>query len=140
MTRSTSTVSRLSDPDDRRRPKRPAWRQRLVDAERGMTLGVRGDSTFFVYFFTTSVTIAGGFVLGLSLIEWVLVVLAITLVLSAEMFKQVLNAVWRNVGHHFQHEAHQALRIATAAVFVTIGGTLLALALIFGNAIRRILA
>ncbi|MEX0718185.1 MAG: diacylglycerol kinase [Planctomycetaceae bacterium] len=125
---------------DRARPKRSAWRQRLVDAERGMTLGVRGDSTFFVHFFAASVVIAGGFVLALSLIEWVLVVLALTLVLAAEMFKQVLNAVWRSVGHHFQRETHQALRIATAAVFVTIGGTSLVVALIFANAIRRMLA
>ncbi|MEX0704310.1 MAG: diacylglycerol kinase family protein [Planctomycetales bacterium] len=121
----------------RDRRKRPAWRQRLVDAERGMTLGLRSDSTFFVHFFAIAVVVAGGTVLGLSLVEWVLIVLAITLVLAAEMFKQVLNAVLRSVGHHFAREAAQSLRIATAAVFVTIGGALLAVTLVFANAVRR---
>lgn len=130
----------LSDVPLRPRRKRPAWRQRLVDAERGFTLSLRGDSAFFVYFFASSVILAGGFALGFELLEWVLVVLSFTMVLAAEMFKQVLNALWRSIGHHFQREAETALRIATAAVFLTIGGATLAVALVFANALRRMLA
>ena len=68
------------------RPPRPAWRRWLIDVERGLMHGVRGDSVFFVYFFLTSATIAASVVLGISLLQWTVVILALTVVLSAEMF------------------------------------------------------
>ena len=38
--------------------RRPAWRQRLVQAERGLVKGVRSDSAFFVHFFGGSIALA----------------------------------------------------------------------------------
>ena len=44
-----------TEPDPRfRRHRRAAWRQRLVEAERGITHGFRGDSTLFGYLFVWS--------------------------------------------------------------------------------------
>ena len=75
-------------------PERPAWRRWLIDVERGLMSGVRGDSIFFVYFFLTSATIAASLVLGISLLEWTVVILALTVVLSAEMFNQSVKALF----------------------------------------------
>ena len=44
----------VAEPVPLPRSSRPAWRQRLVDAERGVMQGIRGDSAFFVYFFLSS--------------------------------------------------------------------------------------
>ena len=120
--------------------KRSAWRQRLVDAERGLTAGVRGDSTFFVHFFIGSVVVVTGVVLGLEILQWGLLILALTMVLSAEMFHQVLKAMVKNFGHHFSDDVNRAMGIASAAVFVTILGAVLSVGLLFGERISQLLA
>ena len=111
--------------------RRSPWRQRLVEAERGITQGFRGDSTFFVHFFAVSMILAGALVLGLSLIHWTMLVLALTLVLSAEMFHQALKFLLQSVGPHFEKSAETALRIGTAAVFLAMLGAVIVIGLIF---------
>lgn len=119
-------------------PHRAPWRQRLIDVERGLTSGLRGDGAFFVHFFSMSIVVASGFVLGISLLEWTAVILSLTLILSAEMFRQVLMALLEKVGHYFDDSARTALRIASAAVFVTIIGATLTIGLIFTRAVLAI--
>ncbi|MFM8582773.1 MAG: diacylglycerol kinase, partial [Planctomycetaceae bacterium] len=70
--------------------RRPAWRQRLIQAERGLAWGLRADSVFFVHFFGIALVISAGLAFGLALWQWVAIVLALTVVLSAEMFQQAL--------------------------------------------------
>lgn len=125
-------AQRIDLPGARPQKRRSAWRQRLVEAERGMSQGVRRDSTFFVHFFGGSFVIAAGWVLGIGLAGWTVIILAVTLVLSAEMFNQVLKAIWRTVGHHLDEEGEKAVRMGTAAVFVALAGAILAIGLIFG--------
>lgn len=115
-----------------RHPRSP-WRQRLVDVERGVTLGVRRDSTFFVHFFSGSIVIAAALVLGLPLLHWILLVMALTIVLTAEMFQQVLKTILESLGHHFPESARRAERIGTAGVFVAILGTVVTIGLIFAQ-------
>jgi undecaprenol kinase len=117
------------------RPERPLWRQRLVDVERGMSHGLRRDSAFFVHFFLSSVVIVGSVVLGISLVQWTIVILALTLVLSAEMFNQVLKSLISSLGRHLDDSARSALRIGTAAVFVAAAGAMIVIALTLGQAL-----
>jgi diacylglycerol kinase len=133
MTLDQSTLA-IANPTHVPRPARPAWRQRLVDAERGVMHGIRSDSAFFVYFFLSSATIAASVVLGISLIQWTVVILALTLVLSAEMFNQVLKALLTGFGRPMDDGARAALRIAVAAVFVAITGSVIVIGLILGQA------
>jgi diacylglycerol kinase len=116
------------------RPARPAWRCWLIDVERGLTHGVRGASIFFVYFFLSSATIAASVVLELSLLEWTVVILALTVVLSAEMFNQSVKSLFAALGHPADESTKAALRIGSAAVFVTIAGSILTIGLILGKA------
>jgi diacylglycerol kinase len=118
--------SQLSD--DRRRS---AWKQRMREVERGMTLGFRRDCTFFVHFFVSSVVVAAGLVMGLSLVEWGMLVLSLTIVLTAEMFQQVLKTILDGLGHHFPDSARRAERIGGAGVFVAFVGTIITLSIIF---------
>lgn len=118
--------------------KRPAWRQRLVDTERGFTAGFRSDSTFFVHFFIGTVILVTASVLGLQTLQWSMLILSLTVVLSAEMFHQVLKTILERFGHHFQSEVNRALRIACAAVFVTILGAVLTIGLLFGQRLSQL--
>ncbi len=119
-------------------PRRPQWRQRLVETERGLTLGLRADATFFVHFFLAAVLLATGFVLGLSAIEWSVLILAITAVIAAEMFHQLLKMLWKHEGHLLCRETREALRMGTAAVAVTMIGALMVTALLFGRHLQKV--
>lgn len=96
--------------------------------------GIRGDSAFFVYFFLSSVTIVASLVLGISLVQWAIVILALTLVLSAEMFNQVLKSILACIDCPIEAAARAALRIGTAAVFVAITGSVLVIGLVLVQA------
>ena len=113
--------------------RRPAWRQRLVEAERGVTYGLRGDSAFFFHFFAGSVVVATALVLGVPLRQWTAIVLALTIVLAAEMFHQVLKTLLDGVGHHLGESGQRALRISMAAVYVTTAGAVISLAIVFAQ-------
>ena len=117
--------------------RRHIWRQKLVDVERGMTQGFRADSTFFVHFFTCSMVIVAALVMGISLAEWTVLVLALSMVLSAQMFNQVLKTLWQTVGHQMPDPAQRALKIGTAAVFVALSGAVIAIGLIFGRRLHE---
>jgi diacylglycerol kinase len=99
---------------------------------------MRSDSTLFVHFFAVSIILATGLVLGISVIEWAVVILSLTLVLSAEMFQHVLKSILESVGHHFNQPARRALRIGTAAVFVSMAGSVIVIGLIFARQVRAL--
>lgn len=88
--------------------KRSPLRQQLVETERGVTLGFRADSTFFVHFFTGSIVVAVAFVLGLTMIQWTVLILSLTLVLASEMFLQVIKNITQSIGHHFEETARKS--------------------------------
>ncbi len=71
--------------------------------------GVRGDSIFFVYFFLTSATIAASVVLGIALLQWAVVILALTVVLSAEMFNQSVKSLFAALGRPTDDKVKAAL-------------------------------
>ena len=118
--------------------RRPVWRQRLVDAERGISHSLRSDSTFFVYFFVSCIVVTTGAILGISLTEWTIIVLALTVVASAEIFNLVLRDICRNLGNPLDSGPGKSMRIATAGVYVTILGACVTIALIFGQRLTAI--
>jgi len=132
----TCTTTRMPEPapPESATAPRPAWRRWLIDVERGLMHGVRGDSIFFVYFFLSSVTIAASVVLGISLLQWTIVILALTVVLSAEMFNQSVKSLFAALGRPVDESTRTALRIGSAAIFVTIAGSVITIGLTLGKA------
>lgn len=118
---------------------RPAWRQRLVDTERGFTQGMRLDSTMFVHFFIACIVLATALVLGLGALHWAVLVMALTSVIAAEMFNQILKALLREKDAPPSSPLQKALRIGTAAVFVTIIGATVSIGLIFAQRFNHLL-
>jgi diacylglycerol kinase (ATP) len=130
------------DTDRERRPelsgsRRSAWRRRLIDAERGIALGIRTDSTQFVHLFIGLTVVVAGMVLGLGLTQWAIVSLSITLVLSAEMFNQMLKLLWKDAARDLPFESRNAIRVGTGAVLLTTVGASLAVLLVFAQRIRE---
>jgi len=109
------------------------WRAKFRAAFRGAKRGVRGQSSFFVHFFTAAAVVAAGAVLGLSRLEWALLLLAITIVLVAEMFNSALE--WIALAADSKHNPHLAegLDIGSGAVLLaSIGSTIVGL-IVFGQ-------
>jgi diacylglycerol kinase (ATP) len=117
-------------------PRRCAWRQRLVDAECGLRLSLRMDGTMFVHLFVSCCVLAAGFVLGLSIQQWSVVAMAITLVITTETFHQMLRALWSGVGHHLPAAMRDVLRIGSAAVLLAAVGSGAAIILVFVERFR----
>lgn len=98
---------------------RSPWRQRLVDAETGFRLGLRTDSILFVYVLISCMVIAAGLVLGISKLEWALLILALGLTLSVELFHQLLIFIVQEFRHHLRKDLTAMMRLGTAAVVTT---------------------
>ena len=116
--------------------RRPLWRRRLVDAERGLTEGFRGDSTFFVYFFGGTVMLAAGWVLRISLVQRCFMVLSLSTVIGAELFHRALMQTLESLPDSSRPPAptvRKLRRISAAGVTMITLGTLLAIGLIIGH-------
>lgn len=125
--------------EDRPHRRRPAWRERLVTAERGLVGGVRSDSVFFVHFFGISLVIAAALVLGVGLMQWIAIAACLSLVLTAEMFNQALKSLALPDGRPCNPGAKRAIAMGTAAVMVACTGSTLVMILVFWHRLQELL-
>ena len=118
------------------RRKRPAWRQRLVQAERGFVGGVRGDSVFFVHFFGVSLVVAAALVLGVGWMQWTALAGCLTLVLATEMINQALKTLVQDPERPATAAGKRVMAIGTGAVMVATLGSCIVLAIVFAQRIH----
>ena len=123
--------------------RRPAWRERLVQAERGLVRGIRSDSAFFVHFFGIVIVVAAALVLGIGWMQWVAIAGCLTLVLTAEMFNQALKTLAQSGleetgGQELPAGTQRALAIGTAAVLVACTGSIIVLTLVFWQRVDQL--
>ena len=110
-----------------------SWITKFHDAFRGMKAGVRGQSTFCVHFFAAVAVVVAGVVLRVDLVEWCLLVLCITIVLSAEMFNSALESMAKAITDKSPPHIGNSLDIAAAAVLVASIGASIIGAIIFAH-------
>lgn len=109
------------------------WSNKFRDALRGMKRGVRGQSSFFVHFFCTAAVVAAGLIMKVQQIQWCLLVLCITLVLTAELLNTALESMAKAVERRHNVNIGDALDIGSAAVLTaSIGAAIIGL-VIFGE-------
>jgi diacylglycerol kinase len=118
----TSPSSRIRSPTPsavaaERRPARP-WRAKFRDALRGVKLGIRGHSSFFVHFFFAALVVAAALVLSCGPLAWCILLLCIGLVLMAELFNSAVETLFRGLDEKTKSRAHPALDISAGAVLV----------------------
>jgi diacylglycerol kinase len=101
----------------RLRSRRP-WRDRCRTSFRGIKLGVRGHSSFFVHFFFSALVLAAATVLHCDLVQWCLLLGCIGMVLVAELFNSALEALFRGLDDDSQDRARSCLDIAAGAVLL----------------------
>lgn len=99
-------------------PRRRPWRQKFRDALRGLKWGIRGHSSFSVHFFFAVLVTIAGIVLGCQLLEWCLLVFAIGMVLTAELFNSAIETLFRGLDPDTKERTWRALDIAAGAVLM----------------------
>ncbi|MBL8796571.1 MAG: diacylglycerol kinase [Planctomycetia bacterium] len=101
------------------RPKpRRKWREKFADAFRGVKLGVRGHSSFFVHFFCAALALTAGVVLRCDYWDWCLLVLCIGLVLTAELFNSTIETLFHGLDQFTKDRIKGCLDIAAGAVLL----------------------
>ena len=119
----------MTDPRDLTSPR--SWLRKFRDAFHGMALGVRGQQSFSVHFAAAVAVIGCGWGLRVGLLEWLVLLLCITAVLTAEMFNSALESMAKAVSLEHQPFLGEALDIGSAAVLVASLGAALVGGLLF---------
>jgi diacylglycerol kinase len=101
----------------RPRSRRP-WRDKLRTALRGVKLGVRGHSSFFVHFFFTALAFVAAIVLHCDLVQWCLLLGCVGLVLVAELFNSALVVLVRGLDEENRARVGPCVHIAAGAVLL----------------------
>ena len=100
------------------RQRQRRWPAKFQDAIRGLKLGIRGHSSFFVHFFTAVLVLAASFVFQCTLLEWCILLGCIGLVLTAELFNSAVETLFRGLDEATKDRAWPALDIAAGAVLL----------------------
>lgn len=116
--------------EDRPRPIRP-WRAKFSDALRGTRRGIRRESNFSIHLFAAALVAAAASILELGLVEWCLLLLAIALVLTAEMLNTSIELLVKSLATRRDPQIGEALDIAAGAVLVAAFGAALVGGIIF---------
>jgi diacylglycerol kinase len=102
----------------RNRPAHRHWRDKFREAFRGMKLGIRGHSSFFVHFFFAALVGTTAIVLRCEPIEWCLLLGCIGLVLTAELFNSAVETIYWGLDELTKPRVRHCLDIAAGAVLL----------------------
>lgn len=95
------------------------WTHKFACAARGITVGIRGQNSFYVHLPAALIVIAVGMWLNVSHAEWLALLLCITVVLAAELFNSSIEYLARAVTREEHPEIRDALDVASGAVLTT---------------------
>ncbi|MFH5805515.1 diacylglycerol kinase, partial [Alienimonas sp. DA493] len=117
--------------------RRATWRQRLIEAERGLVLGFRRDGVLAGHLFVLTLAVAAGVVFELNTARWCVIFLALSGAMAAELFGQVIAALAAAVVREEDKDSERtaqlagAVRLCSAAVAVAACGACAALVAVF---------
>ncbi|TWU28119.1 diacylglycerol kinase family protein [Bythopirellula polymerisocia] len=113
MMHDETEIDEAAAPDPRRSG---SWLQKFGNAFRGIKVAVRAEVSFFVHLFVTAIVLMTGLQLGISRLEWCLLVLSIAGVITAELCNTAIERLARAITQAEHQEIRDALDIASGAV------------------------
>src|SRR5438128_1506589 len=119
-------------------PRRRPWGAKFHAALRGLKLGIRGHSSFFVHFFFTALVLAAAVVLRCQWLEWCLLLGCIGFVLTAELFNSAVETLFHGLDKATRERTAACLDIAAGAVLLASGTASLIGAVVFLQALARL--
>jgi diacylglycerol kinase len=114
--------------NDEFHPPNRDWLQKFGHAFYGIWLGARDQSSFSIHMVVGLLVVAAAVVLGADRIEWCILLLCITVVLTAEMFNSALERLAKAINRSENQFIAQALDICSGAVLTaSIGASVVGL-------------
>jgi diacylglycerol kinase len=110
---------------------RRAVRAKFRAAFRGLKLGIRGHSSFFVHFFFAALVVAAAVVLRCDVTQWCILMGCIAMVLTAELFNSAIETLFRGLDERTKEKAWPCLDIAAGAVLLASLAAILIGSLVF---------
>ena len=111
------------------------WRAKFTEAFRGILVGAKGQSSFRVHTLIACSVLVAGFVLRVSTTSWCILLMCVSLVLTAELFNTSIETLSRAVDRNENPDIRDALDISAGAVLtMSIGSAVVGL-VVFLNAI-----
>jgi diacylglycerol kinase (ATP) len=95
-------------------------KEKLAAGLRGLKFALRGDSSFFAHAYRGLLIVLAGAILGVPPTAWCLLILAIALVLLAELLHSAIDTLARSLGDPEERGLRVAREIATAGVLVAV--------------------
>jgi diacylglycerol kinase len=95
-----------------------SWSRKFRDAFRGVREGIRGQNSFYVHFFMVAAVVTAGAALRFEPVEWCVLLLCITVVLTAEMFNSAIESMAKAITEEIHPHLKNSLDIGSAAVLV----------------------
>ena len=99
------------------------WSAKFLHAFRGLRLGVKGQSSFAAHFVMAVLVVVAAVILQVPAVHWLLLLLCITMVLSAEFFNSALEWLAQAITEIHDDRIGNALDIGSAAVLITAIGS-----------------
>jgi len=96
-----------------------SWCRKFRDAGRGCLLGTGQQSSFRVHAIVAVLVCLSAALLRMSVAEWSLLLLCITIVLTAEMFNSAIEWLAQAIDREHNEQLGGALDIASGAVLVS---------------------
>lgn len=123
--------------DDRPEPKkRPAWRLRLIEAERGFSFGFRNGSALFGHIFFCLIIIVTAMTLGIRFWHWTGLIVAMACGLAGELFYLAIRMLAESIP---AETSQKAVKLSAAAMVMVMLGAGAVILYILGTRLMEIL-
>src|SRR5262245_29849259 len=117
MSPSTARIVGMTEVPAGTKPRR-SWSAKFGDAFRGLKLGIRGHSSFFVHFFFAALVLAAALVFGCELLEWCVLLGCIGMVFTAELFNSAVESIYHGLDEQTKPRVRGCLDISAGAVLM----------------------
>jgi diacylglycerol kinase len=115
------------------------WKEKFAVAGRGINVAMSQEKSFLGHFTVAGVVIVGGFVLGISKIEWFVVVLCMMGGLSTELLNTAIERLAKAITTETNPHIRDALDIASGAVLIITLGAVVLGTMVFAPKIGRLI-
>jgi len=109
------------------------WKQKFADAFRGLREAVREGSSFTAHLAIAAAVFIAAAVMRMDAIQWCVLFLCVSGVLTAEMFNSALESMARAITTEHNPHIRNALDIASGAVLTAALGSIAVGLVLFGR-------
>ena len=99
-------------------PPKKSWLSKFKNAARGIGIGIKGQNSFLVHLPVAVLVVTAAWWLSLELVEFMVLLLCIAMVLTAELVNSSIEHIAKAITEEFDDQVRRSLDIASGAVLM----------------------